>query len=46
MLSFDSAKTDVIFNFLKKDNFYIDLGVRNGIHDNKIYLYYLIVRIF
>lgn len=40
MLSFDSAKTDVIFNLLKKDGFYIDLGVRDGIHDNKTYLLY------
>ena len=40
MLSFDSAKLDVIFNKLMKNGFYIDIGVRDGIHDNKTYLLY------
>jgi hypothetical protein len=41
MNSYDSAKLDYLFNKLIKNGFYIDIGVRDGVHDNKTYLLYL-----
>tara|TARA_B100000035_G_C21036462_1_gene571244 strand:- start:6501 stop:7334 length:834 start_codon:yes stop_codon:yes gene_type:complete len=40
MITFDSAKADILFNLLKKNGYYIDVGVRDGIHDNKTFLLY------
>ena len=40
MISFDRSKADVFFSMLKSNGFYVDIGVRDGIHDNKTYLLY------
>ena len=41
MTSYDSAKLDVLFQKLFLKGFYIDIGIRDGVHDNKTYLLYL-----
>jgi len=41
MYSYDSAKCDVIFNQFTDKGFYVDIGVRDGVHDNKTFLLYL-----
>ncbi len=40
MISFDRSKADVFFSMLKNNGFYVDIGVRDGIHDNKTFLLY------
>mgnify|MGYP006091170651 CR=1 FL=1 len=40
MISFDSAKADIFFNLITDNGYYLDIGVRDGIHDNKTFLLY------
>ena len=40
MNSFDRAGADVFFNLITENGFYVDVGVRDGIHDNKTFLLY------
>ena len=40
MISFDSAQADVFFDSFASKGFYVDIGVRDGIHDNKTFLLY------
>tara|TARA_B100000795_G_scaffold261211_1_gene237773 strand:- start:222 stop:1052 length:831 start_codon:yes stop_codon:yes gene_type:complete len=40
MYSFDSAKADVFLNLITDNGYYVDVGVRDGIHDNKTFLLY------
>jgi hypothetical protein len=40
-VSYDSVKLDVIFNNFIDKGIYVDVGVREGVHDNKTFLMYL-----
>ena len=40
MISFDNEKVDVFFSLIAEKGYYVDVGVREGIHDNKTFLLY------